>query len=66
MPIDNAEKRKAVAGIITGVLPVSVTPNASQDKEWRTQAGWGYSGIPPFFAPSGWMPMIIRRRRRRH
>jgi len=45
MAIDTAEKRRNVAGLLTGVLPVAVTPNASKDAEWRQQAGWGYSGI---------------------
>ena len=44
MAIDTAEKRKNIAGLYSFV-PVSVTPNASKDVEWRQQAGWGYAGI---------------------
>lgn len=46
MAIDTAQKRRAVAGILTGVLPVAVTPNVAPDAAWRQEAGWGYSGIP--------------------
>lgn len=42
MPIDTAEKRRSVAGITTGH---GITPNASEDAEWRQQVGWSYSGI---------------------
>lgn len=46
MAIDTAEKRKSAAGVI-GVLGMGpgVTPNASQDLEWRQEAGYGYAGI---------------------
>lgn len=44
MAIDNAEKRKSVAGINMLAGP-SVTPNSGTDQEWRQQAGFGYSGI---------------------
>ena len=37
MAIDNVEKRRSVAGI--------VTPNASQDAEWRVESAGLYSGI---------------------
>jgi len=47
MAIDSAEKRRSLVGIITGVMSIGVTPNASKDKEWRQQSGWGYSGIVP-------------------
>ena len=43
MAIDNREKRQSVIGI--NYLSVSPTSNASPDKEWRQQAGFGYSGI---------------------
>lgn len=42
MAIDNAEKRRSVAGISVGF---GITPNASKDLEWRQQVGWSYSGI---------------------
>ncbi len=45
MAIDNAEKRRSVAGIGFWVVGPAVTPNSSKDIEWRQQAGWGYSGI---------------------
>ena len=44
MAIDNAEKRKSVAGIPFHIF-LGVTNNASKDQEWRQQAAWGYSGI---------------------
>jgi hypothetical protein len=47
MAIDTEEKRRSVAGF--------VTPNASQDAEWRQQAAEEYSGIaadePPEVIP---------------
>ncbi|MDJ0896915.1 MAG: hypothetical protein QNJ92_17355 [Alphaproteobacteria bacterium] len=46
MAIDSAEKRRNIAASVTIVAP-GVTPNASKDREWRQQAGWGYSGIVP-------------------
>lgn len=55
MAIDSAEKRKSVAGISAGCYPVAVTPNASKDREWRQQAGFGYSGI----TPSGSQPDVV-------
>lgn len=45
MAIDNAEKRKSASGVPFLPLGPAVTPNASQDQEWRQQSGWGYSGI---------------------
>lgn len=44
MAIDSAEKRRAAANLHHRVGP-GVTPNASKDAEWRTQVGYGYSGI---------------------
>ena len=44
MAIDTAEKRKSASGIQVSLV-VGVTPNASQDAEWRQEAGWGYPGI---------------------
>ena len=58
MAIDSAEKRRSVAGI-PFFLGLGVTPNASQDQEWRQQADWSYSGIladvpsVPVSAPAG-------------
>lgn len=43
MAIDTAEKRKSISGI--PYIAPGVTPNSSQDQEWRQQAGWSYSGI---------------------
>ena len=69
MAIDTAEKRRNVSGLLTGVLPCAVTPNASKDVEWRQEAGWGYSGILPsgavVAAAGGEFINITRRRRRR-
>ena len=45
MAIDTAERRRSVSQVITGLFGPAVTPNASKDREWRQQAGWGYSGI---------------------
>jgi hypothetical protein len=42
MAIDNAEKRRSVAGITVGW---GITPNASKDDQWRQQVAWNYSGI---------------------
>ncbi len=44
MAIDNAEKRRSVAGIPFFIF-LGVTPNTLKDREWRQQVGWGYSGI---------------------
>lgn len=67
MAIDTAKKRRSAAGVLTGVLPASVTPNAAKDVEWRQQAGWGYSGILPSGAVAAVVDIyvtILRRRRR--
>lgn len=45
MAIDNAEKRRSVAGIAAHPLGPAVTPNVAKDAEWRLQAAWSYSGI---------------------
>jgi len=45
MAIDSAEKRRSAAGVGFFVVGPGVTPNASQDGEWRQQSCWGYSGI---------------------
>ncbi len=62
MAIDTAEKRRSAAGVGFWVVGPGVTPNASQDAEWRQQAGWGYSGIaadPPGDAVGGLrMPLL--------
>jgi len=44
MAIDDAEKRRAISGIVIPLIP-GVTPNVSKDAEWRQQSGWSYSGI---------------------
>lgn len=44
MAIDDAEKRKAISGILIPLMP-GVTPNGSMDSQWRQQSGWSYSGI---------------------
>lgn len=43
MAIDSAEKRLSISGI--PIFLPGVTPNASQDQEWRQEAGWSYLGI---------------------
>ncbi len=46
MAIDTAEKRRSAGGAFLAAISLpSVTNNASQDQEWRQQAGWTYSGI---------------------
>ena len=45
MAIDTAEKRKSISGVGGVPLMPGVTPNSSQDAEWRQEAGWSYSGI---------------------
>lgn len=45
MAIDSREKRQSLANRMP--LPPTVTPNASKDKEWRQEAGWGYPGVVP-------------------
>lgn len=45
MAIDTAEKRKSASNTSLYPLGPGVTPNATQDQEWRQQAGYGYSGI---------------------
>ncbi len=65
MAIDDAEKRKSVAGIGFFIVGPGVTPNISKDAEWRQQAGWGYSGIAvgvPVIAVASIIPMLRRRR----
>ncbi len=44
MAIDTAEKRKSISGI-NYIGGPGVTPNSSQDQEWRQEVGYGYSGI---------------------
>lgn len=46
MALDNAEKRRSAAGVGFFIVGPGVTPNVSQDAEWRQQSAWGYSGIP--------------------
>lgn len=45
MSIDTSERRRSASQLITGLFGPGVTPNATQDIEWRHQSGWGYSGI---------------------
>jgi hypothetical protein len=45
MAIDSRAKRASIAGIITGVMPVGVTPDVAKPQAWRQSAGWGYYGI---------------------
>lgn len=42
MPIDTAEKRRAVSALGFWILP-EVTPNAAKDAEWRAEAAFGYA-----------------------
>jgi hypothetical protein len=44
MALDTREKRQSVAFPLA-FFPCGTTPNASKDKEWRQEAGWGYPGI---------------------
>lgn len=44
MAINTAEKRKSISGI-NKINGPGVTPNVSQDQEWRQESGFGYSGI---------------------
>jgi len=41
MAINNAEKRKAISGIVSTLI-AGVTPNILQDADWRYEAGWSY------------------------
>jgi hypothetical protein len=43
--IDSAEKRRSIAHIARRWSGAGVTPNASQDVNWRQEAGRGYPGI---------------------
>ena len=43
--LDSAEKRKSSSGIHLYAVGPGVTNNASQDQEWRQEAGYGYPGI---------------------
>ena len=45
MAIDTAEKRKSISGISLPFFASGVTPNSSEDQEWRQESGWSYSGI---------------------
>jgi hypothetical protein len=42
--IDSPEKRRSLSGLLP-IFPPGVTPSASQDQEWRQEAGYGYPGI---------------------
>ncbi|KKL55595.1 hypothetical protein LCGC14_2253820 [marine sediment metagenome] len=63
MAITTAERRRSAAGVGFFIMGPGVTPNASQDRQWRYQSGWSYSGI---FPDGGIYPVFLRRRRRRH
>ena len=43
--LDSAEKRKSASGIHLYAAGPGVTNNATQDQEWRQEAGYGYAGI---------------------
>ena len=45
MAIDSAAKRRALSGVIAGLLLVGATPDVLKPIGWRQNAGWGYSGI---------------------
>ena len=52
MPIDDAEKRRAAAGVPIGP---GVTPNVGKDAEWRAQVGGSFRAATeeaPSAAPS--------------
>ena len=57
MAIDTAEKRKSISGVGGVPLMPGVTPNSSQDAEWRQEASWSYSGILV-----GAVPAVVFRR----
>jgi hypothetical protein len=52
MAIDSAEKRRSIAHIARRWSGAGVTPNASQDAEWRQEAGRGYPGIAASGTPA--------------
>ena len=45
MALNTAENRRSAIGISYHYYNPGVTPNGSQDKEWRQQSGHGYSAI---------------------
>lgn len=53
--------------VLTGVLPVIISPNATQPKSWRAAAGWGYPPIAVGDAVAAdgniYIPILRRRRR---
>lgn len=55
MAIDDAEKRRSVVGVHY-YMAIGVTPNAAKDEQWRTQAGYSYSGL---IAEAG-QPFMVR------
>ena len=53
MAIDTPERRRSASSVIGVPYIPGVTPNASQDEEWRQQSGWAYSGISTNVVVSG-------------
>lgn len=57
MAVDTAEKRRSAYHIFHARGLPAVTPNLSQDQEWRQEALWGYSGI--LVTDQGGVPVTI-------
>ena len=68
MTISNATAEILRAAVGVGFLPLGpgVTPTAPVDSEWLAQAGWGYSGVAPFWLPAvdRYRPFVYRTPRR--
>lgn len=47
MPIDTAQKRRAVGALPHLPLGINQTPDVAKPVAWRQTAGWGYMGINP-------------------
>ena len=56
MAINTAEERKSISGV-NYIAGPGVTPEGSQDAQWRQEVGYGYAGII--------VPEIDRNRRRK-
>ena len=65
MAIDTAEKRKSVSRITFARLLPAVTPNATKDVDWRSQAARVYSGNTDDMAVAAGNSFRELRRRRR-
>lgn len=45
MAIDNAAKRRSVAGVGFPLISPGLTPNVAKDTDWKQQVAHSYSGI---------------------